>query len=396
MDDARFDRLAAALAADPSRRGLLRLFSGGSLLAMFGRLGSDEAVDKKKGKKKCKGTKKKCGKKCIPKGDCCTSSECPQGEVCSNGDCSDCVTADDCPPSDTSCQGPVCENGRCAMAQLPAGSNCTNNRFCVGNETCNANGVCQGGTPRDCDNGIACTVDSCDESANACVHAADDNACATGNPCRIGRCDPDAVGSDQNGCVFENRTGGSVSCGTGACRRIVQECVNGEPLACVEGTPSPEICNGIDDDCNGITDDGAACPVDPPASCGRNGVCAGGSCQLYGTNTVCRSKTCTGFSTLQQQAACNGNGACPPSQTHDCAPYRCNTAVAACMGSCGGEPDCISTHFCELGQCRPKKPTGQQCVRSAECVTGFCAGGVCCDSPCTGPGQTCPDGTCQG
>lgn len=396
MDDARFDRLAAALAADPSRRGLLRLISGGSLLALFGRLGSDEAAAKKKGKKKCKGTKKKCGKKCIPKDDCCTSSECPQGEVCRNGGCSDCVAADDCPPSDTACEGPVCENGRCATAQLPAGSNCATNRFCTVSETCNANGVCQGGTPRDCGDGFACTVDSCDESSNACVHAADDNACATGNPCRIGRCDPDAVGSDQNGCVFENRTGGSVSCGTGACRRTVQECVNGEPQQCVPGTPSAEICDGIDNDCNGSIDEGATCPVDPPATCGRNGVCAGGNCQLYGPTTVCRPAMCTDFSTLRLAARCTGTGDCPPSQTQNCFPYRCNTVAAACMSGCGGEPDCVPTYFCDRGTCRPKKSTGQQCTRAAECQTQFCVDGICCNTSCTGVFQNCSSGQCQG
>ncbi|MGH7964453.1 MAG: hypothetical protein ACRERD_21995, partial [Candidatus Binatia bacterium] len=56
-----------------------------------------------------------------------------------------------------------------------------------------------------------------------------------------------------------------VTCGLGACERTVQTCVNGQPQMCVPGDPPmPEeqedgsfggsCSDGIDDDCDGLTD----------------------------------------------------------------------------------------------------------------------------------------------
>ncbi len=49
---------------------------------------------------------------------------------------------------------------------------------------------------------------------------------------------------------------GRTTCGIGACNRTVDVCVYGVPQACVPGQPSPELCNGIYDDCNGTVDGG--------------------------------------------------------------------------------------------------------------------------------------------
>ncbi len=47
----------------------------------------------------------------------------------------------------------------------------------------------------------------------------------------------------------------AVSCGVGACRRVVPGCDHGATGACTPGEPAPEACNGVDDDCNGLVDD---------------------------------------------------------------------------------------------------------------------------------------------
>src|SRR5262249_44525648 len=57
-----------------------------------------------------------------------------------------------------------------------------------------------------------------------------------------------------------------VTCGVGACQRTVIGCVDGVPQTCTPGDPSPEVCNGIDDDCDGQTDEGAIvadCKISP-------------------------------------------------------------------------------------------------------------------------------------
>jgi hypothetical protein len=42
----------------------------------------------------------------------------------------------------------------------------------------------------------------------------------------------------------------------------VQTCIEGVLQTCVPGEPSPEVCNGIDDDCDGQVDNGF--PVGQP------------------------------------------------------------------------------------------------------------------------------------
>jgi hypothetical protein len=65
------------------------------------------------------------------------------------------------------------------------------------------------------------------------------------------------VDDNCNGLIDENQP--VVECGVGACFRQVSSCVNGQPNACVPGTPTPEICNGVDDNCNGLVDEGGVC-----------------------------------------------------------------------------------------------------------------------------------------
>lgn len=52
----------------------------------------------------------------------------------------------------------------------------------------------------------------------------------------------------------------TVECGTGACHRVFSSCINGEPNdRCVPLSPSEEVCDGIDNNCNGEVDEGGVC-----------------------------------------------------------------------------------------------------------------------------------------
>jgi hypothetical protein len=66
-------------------------------------------------------------------------------------------------------------------------ADCDDGIFCNGQETCaipegETRGSCVSGTPP-CDDGIACTIDSCDEAQQACNHEPDHEACDDGLFC---------------------------------------------------------------------------------------------------------------------------------------------------------------------------------------------------------------------
>jgi hypothetical protein len=58
---------------------------------------------------------------------------------------------------------------------------------------------------------------------------------------------------DCNGQVDDNL--GTITCGLGVCQRTVAACTNGTAGVCTPGTPGPEVCNGLDNDCDGVIDD---------------------------------------------------------------------------------------------------------------------------------------------
>jgi hypothetical protein len=78
----------------------------------------------------------------------------------------------------------------CDFSAKPDGSSCDDVSFCNGMETCRS-GVCAVRTERDCADATACTVDACDETANACTHVMSPGCCPTcdaGDPCLADAC----------------------------------------------------------------------------------------------------------------------------------------------------------------------------------------------------------------
>ncbi|MEM9069624.1 MAG: MopE-related protein [Myxococcota bacterium] len=84
--------------------------------------------------------------------------------------------------------------------------------------------------------------------------------------------DNDCDGTIDEGCDCIDGTTQDCGLSTGVCERGVQTCVAGEFGACEGATdPTPEVCNGQDDDCNGASDDNLTLP---PCAL-TEGVCAG-------------------------------------------------------------------------------------------------------------------------
>src|SRR5262249_20136194 len=78
---------------------------------------------------------------------------------------------------------------------------------------------------------------------------------------------------------------------------------------------------------------------------------------------------------------CDGAGTCPDPVTVSCAPFVC-TAANDCSSSCTDDSGCAgATPYCNSGLCKATKPLGRSCGGGAECTSGNCVDGVCCDQP---------------
>jgi hypothetical protein len=80
----------------------------------------------------------------------------------------ECRNDDECDDG-VECTRDTCSNHQCVSARDD--DFCSDRRFCNGDEICDVVAGCRPGKPRTCDDRDACTIDSCDEKKQACVHA---------------------------------------------------------------------------------------------------------------------------------------------------------------------------------------------------------------------------------
>ncbi|MBI1825088.1 MAG: hypothetical protein HY287_14865 [Planctomycetes bacterium] len=152
---------------------------------------------------------------CTTDASCADTDPCTV-DACFNGTCKH--TAISCIDPDP-CTVDTCVNGLCQHTPIDCGSG----KVCY-------QGLCYTpcSTAAQCDDGIACTADTCDTSPPApidgiCIHTPNDGACATGLFCQGKKCDV------QLGCVFDNVCLGA----------------NGNPC------PVPGTCDEATDTCGG-------------------------------------------------------------------------------------------------------------------------------------------------
>jgi hypothetical protein len=368
-------------------------------------------------------------------GNACTTDACNPLSGCTHTPipgCVPCSVPADCADGNP-CTTDACSAGSCSNTPVANGTGCDNGTVCDGAETCQA-GACTAGSTLDCDDGNACTTDTCDAVGGCghtaipgCVPCTVDATCGDGDPCtadfcstgtcqhtthpngtscadgtvcngaetcQAGTCTPGTplVCNDGNACTTDScdpsggcqavaladGTGcadGTVCNGAETCQSGV--CTPGAPLTCADGNPC------TNDACNALTGcqfpagtDGTPCA--DGTVCNGAETCSGGSCTA-GTPLTCDdSNPCT-------TDACDAVDGCqftplPPGTSCDDATV-CNGAETCASGTCtAGTPlTCTDGDPCTADTCDPiagcqftPLPDGTPCGVGLTCVTGSC------------------------
>ncbi len=229
-------------------------------------------------------------------GGCTSAAQCDDGLYCNGAE--DCIGGACVAGTTINCNDGIdCTDDSCNEAtdscdNIPEDTECDNQQYCDGAETCDPAVGCVAGTPVDCDDGVDCTTDTCNEATDSCDNVANNAYCDNGLYCDgVETCS--ATLGCQAGTVVDCDDG--VDCTDDSCNETTNSCDNvannancdnglfcdgvetcDPTLDCQTGSdPCPgSMCSEDDDMCvecivDGDCDDGNACTED---SC-DNGTC---------------------------------------------------------------------------------------------------------------------------
>jgi hypothetical protein len=359
-------------------------------------------------------------------GLCSDGDACTTGETCTAGNCSGGAPVD-CSNLDDDCNVGVCSpaSGLCEAQPANEGGPCDGGAgTCMAGE-CVIQGECT--TDEDCEDAIACTVDTCDLAmGGVCMHAPDDALCDDGLPCTSDVCDPSMGCDNINTCPPETplcTIDGCVECLTAEDCQDDDACTVNEDCVANQCVSDTVDCSTSGDECNTASCDPAGapgnCDILTPLPDGTlcmdgSGVCMNGQCVTQGECTTdedcedaiaCTVDTCDlamgGVCVNDPQDElcddglfCNGAETCHPTAgcqpgTPPCTPAQvCDEDADQCI-----EPGCEIDEDCTDGLACNGQETCD--TGSGDCLPGVpvqCAPGEVCTEPsgmCVAPPEDC-------
>jgi len=295
--------------------------------------------------------------------------------------CGACGTACSIPHAQAACVKGLCAVGTCSVGYVDLDTNPGNGCECLqtngGVEICdNADNNCDGIIDEGFN--LQTDVNNCGACGNACSFAHASGRCERGqcafdclpgyvdldgkpeNGCEEA-CTPsnngveicDGKDNDCNGLIDDKPTDVGQACGPKGCQAGVLTCIAGTPVCVGAGQPSPEVCDGRDNDCNGQVDEsdpnlGKACYPTGAAGCGATGACTG-QCQRGAWVCTAGSLVCSGVVTPQMETCDGKDNDCDGLIDED---FDLQTDPRNC-GSCNHA--CVYAHaigLCSKGQCQ--------------------------------------------
>ena len=235
------------------------------------------------------GQSNSCSSGCSVNADCDDGQYCNGTETCNAGVCQagTSVVCND----GVSCTTDSCNESTDSCDATPNNAACDNGLFCDGAETCDAVLGCQAGAAVDCNDGVGCTADSCNEGSDSCDNTPNNAVCDNGV-----FCDGAEVCDTVNDCQSGGDPCPGEFCdeGTASCLECLLDADCDDGLFCngAETCGLGGVCNAGGDPCPGSTCDesGDLCVTCAPkgASCTSDGDCCSNKCKGKTGSKTCK------------------------------------------------------------------------------------------------------------